>query len=341
MLALAALTMATASSAQTKSKPRPVGGTKLSAPANPDDPDAWFKLGKRRLDAGDKAGALDAYLKSFELRPAFDNAGNGGQHANALGQHDIACRLLAFSLSNLPASMPGKKRKRAQKRLEQMLEDSLKHVGRVRLETRDGAEITVDGKAAGRWPLDPPYLCLWPGKRTVEAKLAGFSPANKTLSVEIGPPVTVALPMKAERTNADGPDKTKEGQSEGPNLGLVIGGAALSVAAIGAGVGLMVAAGGAGSDREELVAQLGNTSACAPGGSVPASCDEIASLSDDEQIFGGVGIGLLVTGGVVAAAALTYALWPRGSSEQEAATAIRIFPHASPSDAGLLLTGSF
>ena len=331
-----------ASSAQTKR--RPASSTKLSAPANPDDPDAWFKLGKRRVDAGDKAGALEAYLKSFELRPAFDSAGNGGQHANALGKHDIACRLLAYSISNLPASMPEKKRKRAKKRLEEMLEDSLEHVGRVKLETREAAEITVDGKPAGRWPLDPPYLCLWPGERTVQAKLVGFLPASKTLKVEIGPPVTVELPLKAspENNKSDngGSDKTKDGASDGPNLGLVIGGAALSVAAIGAGVGLMVMASGAGSDREELVAQLGNTSACAPGGNVPASCDEITSLSDDEQLFGGLGLGLLVTGGVAAAGTLTYALWPRGSSE-ETTSALRLLPIASQNKAGLLLVGSF
>jgi len=307
------------------------------APADASSAEAWYWLGKEQGQEGNSRCAMEAYAHSWELRPSYDSAGNGGMHAAVVGEHALVCKLLSYSLANIPASLDEPKKQVAGERMRKALEESLRHVGRARVETKPGALILVDGQPAGTAPLNPPELCLPPGSRTIEARLEGFQPAKATIEVKIGPPLSLELPLQpAVAEPPQPPTRPKPVPDEGPSIPLVVAGSAVAVAAIGAGAGLLAASAEAASDRDDKLAALGGQGSCTTGNPFVAECDEIRDLAQAAMTFRGAGIAMLITGGVAGAATLGYALWPRETAAETAAVAV--FPAGL---GGLLLRGAW
>jgi hypothetical protein len=125
----------------------------------------------------------------------------------------------------------------------------------------------------------------------------------------------------------------------GPKNAIVVGGAAISLAALGTGVALFAVASGKGTDADQMVSQLESASAplCAKA-STTGACGDLFSLRQDQGTFHNTGIALLVGGSVVAVGTVAYALWPRG---KQATRDAWILPVVGTDGAGVWLRGAF
>ncbi len=123
---------------------------------------------------------------------------------------------------------------------------------------------------------------------------------------------------------------------------VLIGEATVTLAALGVGIGYLIARGNAreraeqAQDDVDLLTQ-GDSSACSEGNTaVRASCDDLESAISDYDRAGLIStVGFVAAGVGAASAALTFALWPAQGSK----TALRISPAAS--GLGLSASGRF
>jgi len=353
LLLLLALT--SPGSAQPGPAPTISGSAQPEPPAEPclvpvdaGDARAWFRVAKEQANAGHGRCAKEAYIRSFRLLPSYDSAGNGGMHAATMGDHALACQLLSYSLAHIPESMDAPKKEAALRKMTESLAESLRHVGRVRVETRAGAAITVDGEPAGLASLEPLELCLQPGSRLIDARLEGFQPERVTVEVKVGPPQSVALPLKpmvAPQPAAPPQPDGEQQPSDGPSPAVGIAGLVAGGAGVFAGIALLLASAGRADTVDELGAELDADPAaphpnpCGAGPVAMPRCDELATASEEKRIFLGTGIAALVVGGVVLTAGTVYLLLP--DSSDEAQQAVRLAPLVDHQHAGVVLSGSF
>jgi hypothetical protein len=199
---------------------------------------------------------------------------------------------------------------------------------RLRLDVPGGL-VAIDGKAIAAEELAN-ELFLKPGKHLIEAKREGYKDAQSTIEAKAGGVQDVALtlePLPAERRS-------------------VVPGAILAgvgVAALATGIGLM-------GDAKGKYASSGNLSdsirsaghSCITGApNFDTRCDELFSTGSAANTNNRAGIGLLVGGGALGAAAVTYFLWPSSSKTADAGASQRLVPVVSTGGAGLIWSGAF
>jgi hypothetical protein len=290
-----------------------------------DDPVALFNRGNELFDAGNYAEAYMFYEKSFRLRPSYDSASNAGSCAHTLGRYADAARLLRYGLDHIPGSLDPEKRAAAEKRLNELFADSASRVAIVNVQlSPQGAELSVDGQQVGVAPLES-AVYLTPGRHSLRAHLSGHRDLEHTLDARAGE--SLMLPMALQTASDDG---------SRPNVAVLIVGSIAGAALVATGIGLLVAASGKASDREELSATLAGTNPCGEGSPYPAECDEVRSLSGTENTFRGLGIAGVAVGGAALVATLLYGVWPR-----EGGDSASIAPFFGPSAAGLVVSGTF
>jgi len=161
---------------------------------------------------------------------------------------------------------------------------------------RDGYELgreTVDVSAGGRYDLTLTLV-----------------PLQQRPATPAGRSATPAAPIVAE-ADASGSDR------EFQIWPIVVGGA-VTAAALGTGIGFVLAANGKEADREQIAEELtrrapGRTpsNVCRPPVN-PEQCNQIRLIADDEQRFRNIATVGFIGAGVAGAATLAYALfWPR------------------------------
>jgi len=340
LLLMLAMTSSGSAQPEPPAEPCPV-------PINTSDAGQWYWLGKEQSKADNRRCAMEAYAKSWELLPSYDNAGNGGMHAALLEEHALACTLLSYSLAHIPESMDEQQKEAVRQKMTQTLRESLRHVGRARVETRAGAKILVDGQPIGTAPLDPPELCLWPGSRIIEARLEGFQTERVTVEVKVGPPQAVALPLQPMVAKAAGPKPKpdEEEPSGGPSMALGIAGLVVGGAGAFTGIALLLASAGRADTVDEIGAKLDadpslpQPNPCGEGPVVVPQCEEIARASDDKATFLNTGITALVLGGAILIGSTVYLLLTQGDDGDE--KAVRLAPLVAHQLAGAVLSGRF
>lgn len=241
--------------------------------------------------AGRFGEAEALFAAAWELDKTYDIAGNLGHVELSNGKPREAAEHLRFCLSSLPPSEPLARQERVKARFD----EARKQVAALRIRVSEpGAEVRVDGRLAGVAPLDLEVFAD-PGERVVSAKLAGFEAAQVTVNaskggshaialemkrVEVAPPLVAsqAPPMSSGRAEGGrvGPTRDQPGPSipalppvaSGPNRGLLVGGSALVLGAVGAGIGFTIASNRAAdevsSTRQALINEQG-PDACVPG----------------------------------------------------------------------------
>ena len=301
-----------------------------------DDPEALFADGRRLYKEGKHQEAYEAYKRAFELRESYDIAGNLGNVEVKLGHFKDAVKHLRFVLDKLPPSMDPQKRKRVRDKTQKRIDEAMQHVAIAEIATEpQGADVSVDGESVGKTPLAEP-LYLDKGKHTITVELDGYHTLKREVDLPAGSDKSFALSLSA-LSGGDSPDGGPDQSAGGPHWIIVGTGLGIGAAAVGVGIALIAVAAGKGSDRDALAASLtttGSASACS-GASPPSQCTELQTLNDDERTFRAAGIGMLVGGGAVLAAAGIYALIPSGSDD----AGWRIAP--GPGHAGLALQTSF
>lgn len=305
--------------------------------------DACFREGKARYGADAYEEAYAAYLEGWKLKPNYEVAGNLGNVELKLQKYDAAYTHLKYSIENLPPSQRGGE---VESRLREKLAEALQHVGGRRFDTDpSGSEVTIDGERVDNGPLDL-WIGIEPGERKLVVSKPGYATVERTLDIRAGSEeATSVVLVPAAEQGPDGPAPTT---AEGPelNLPLVVIGSVVAVGAIGAGIGLHVAAAGKASDRQDITNSLTDPGACSgnPSGELAARCQQISELADQENTFSGAGTGLLIGGAVVGAAIGVYAIVVLTSGPDEgepSATNLTVVPTFGPTENGLTLVGRF
>jgi hypothetical protein len=181
-------------------------------------------------------------------------------------------------------------------------------------------------------------LVLDPGSHTLVAKCEGYEDLSHTIDAKADTAETLRIDMVKAGSGDSATIDSGDSGDDGPNLIVVVAGGVIGLGAIGGGVGLLVAASGKTSDREDLLADLSSQSACSVA-NAPPECAEIQDLGDQENTFSTGGAIMLAGGGVVLAATALYAFWPRGGDEEDAP--VGFTPVLGPSHAGFTLSGTF
>jgi hypothetical protein len=305
-----------------------------------------------------------AFLAAWALNPTFDVAYNLGTTEHELGKHRSAAEHLSFALRNWPLLGSLEKLKPlAQKRFAV----SRGFVGAVGVKVNvANAEVLVDGTAVGKAPLAG-ELFVEPGAHRVEARLEGYEAAGETIRVAKGGAVAVTLAMAAAQPVATGgPAAEEEARPAKPAASAagaasaapaapvrpaepaeqrswvpVIALGAASVVGLGVAVGMTVASNDASDDahaRRKVLLNVGE--GCVnPTDAFVDQCSGLHSASSRADALGNAARVAFVASGALAAAAVTYALWPR--SERAASGHVRAMPNVLMGSMGMTVLGAW
>ncbi|WP_437814801.1 PEGA domain-containing protein [Sorangium sp. So ce1078] len=302
-------------------------------------------------------------LSAWELSPTFDVAYNLGNTKYQLKKHREAAQYLSFALRNWPRLKTVAKLKPT---AEQRLAESRAQVGAVAVTVSiAGAEVLVDGKVVGRAPLEGEVF-VEPGEHRVEARLEGYAPVGQTVKVAKGETAEVGLAMVLAKSEAQTSAGLKtEGGTGAPSAGAgapvvgqppagpveppptpqerswvpVIALGAASVVGLGVGIGTTVASNAASSDVDaqgRAIIDAGGQCKEPPSAFVDR-CSKLYDAGSREETFGNAARVAFAASGVLAVAAVSYALWPR--AEARIAAPVRVLPDVGAHSAGVALLG--
>ncbi|APR75131.1 Dihydrolipoamide acetyltransferase [Minicystis rosea] len=309
----------------------------LATPALADNPpqaptkirdraDELFSEGAKAYVAGRYAEAEQKLEEAWAIKRTHDIAGNLGVVKNKLGKPVDAAQYLAWSLLHFPPT----ESRRARQGYADELEKTRAEVGALRIRVNvAGAEVTVNGKAMGKAPLETEAF-VSPGQASVAAQLEGYVTVQQSVSVVKGDTrdVTLSLVPLAPEKRSIVP-------------GVVLGSVAGVVLATG--IGLFAAYKGKrgdAADLNEAIVKAGGT--CVSGGAhYDARCSQLDSTAKGADTLHSASVGLLIGAGAAAAGTAIYFLLPSSKPARDRAAAVRLVPLASPTSGGMLFSGSF
>ncbi|WP_437734955.1 PEGA domain-containing protein [Sorangium sp. So ce1335] len=341
-------------------QPAAPGTTPASAADAAKRAEALVDKAKSLYLAGKYQEAEEALLVAWELNPTFDVAYNLGNTEYKLQKHREAAQYLSFALRHWPLLKGVAKLK---PNAEKWLAESRAQVGAVAVTVgAAGAEVLVDGKAVGRSPLEGEVF-VEAGEHRVEARLSGYAPASETVQVAKGGAVEVTLAMALAPSEAPvaraGEGASAPGAGAGaPAAGLgtgapvepvqppqerswvpVIALGAASAVGLGVGIGMTVASNNASSDVDmqgRAIIDAGGQCREPPSAFVDR-CSKLYDAGSREETFGNAARIAFAASGVLAVAAVTYALWPR--AEARVVAPVRVLPDVGAHSAGVTLLG--
>ena len=305
------------------------------------DPVALFTLGRELYKQGKLQDSYRAYKKSYRIKRGYDVAANLGNVELKLDKHSDAAVHLVFALQNLPPSLENRKKKVAT--IERLLKKALAHTALYRvIVTPDNATVRVNGTPVDSSPLAE-HIGLTPGNHSLTVERKGFHAITQKIAATKGTRETIRIALVALDKTATKPVSipTKpDTATSKASMPLLIAGFALGGAAVVAGGVMLGLSASKASSREDMLASLGDNSACARP-TPPADCSAIADSADAETTLSTAGTTMLIGGGVIAAATAAYALWPRSTASPKTGMQVQPLPILSPTSGGLLLRVRF
>lgn len=255
-----------------------------------------YDLGLKLYEDGNYEASRIEFERAMSLAPSYRILFNIGQAYKQLNNYVAAVSAFERYLQEGGAEVPEDRRTQVKNDVAELQ----KRIGRIRISTSPGAEITIDGVVVGKAPLSGP-IPVNPGLRRFGAQLSGFLPATKTITVgsSDNPELNLALEPLPKGTIV-------ERRSNPWITPTIVGWSVTGVAAITSGIlgGLSL---GARSDQNDLLARSG------------VSADELTAARDKTQTLSAVTDVVLVTTAVAAGASLffTYKLVTTGKPESE------------------------
>jgi tetratricopeptide (TPR) repeat protein len=322
--------------------------------ADTTDPvEAHFQAGVAAAKQGRFDRAREHYLEAWKLRKSHDVAANLGGAELQLGLYRDAAEHLRYALDHLAAS----KASEAGRRIEQDLETAKQHVGTLLLTVEPpNANVTLNGRLLGIASALPAEIYAEPGTVKLSATLEGHEPKTVSVSLQTADTREVSVALTPERAETPAPASGPASPPLTPlpppepyprtkkrNLVPVFIGAAVTVVALGAGIGFAIDSGSADNQSLDALnaarARFGEDSACAPGrGAGSAECDDLQDLRDRRTRSGNIAnTSFIIAGAATLFTAGAYLLWPK----TERITALRLLPIAGPNESALILTGRF
>jgi serine/threonine-protein kinase len=211
-----------------------------------------------------------------------------------------------------------------------------------------GLQVQRNGIIVGGllWGTDVP---VDPGRFVVSASALFREPWSTTVAVgKQGEVVVVRVPALAKVTDMNQPTTTQRAPSGEADASeersvvpaLALGGVAL--AGVGAGIGFAARSSAQSSETEDLrnIIMTENGS-CSPKGSVHSKCAELESAATGAPLTRGLSIGSFIVGGLAAAGAVVYLLWPTAQAKTAERTSLWLFPGTNGSSGSIIAVGSF
>jgi acyl dehydratase len=328
----------------------------LSADSRGADPgkqaEEHYLRGKMLLKSGDVKGAYLEYKASFELKQSYDIAANLGNLELDQGMPRDAAEHLEYALRTVAVNVPEDR----VKAIRGLLEQARRLVGAATVKVNiDGAEVLVDGRSVGRSPL-PGEIFVDPGKRTIEARLSPYTPAQKSIDIaraaSVPVELTLVLPSATATASAapsgSAPPMTTSGPVKPKSMIPVGVGVATAAAGLGLGIVGLVLSGSKASRVDLLQSTLteadvqGNHSVCASS-NPPAECADLDSALVAKGSFRNLAIAGFATAGVAALATVTWVLLPgpKASAGVKKSSQVRASFGAAPSGGSVTLRGEF
>jgi PEGA domain len=318
-----------------------------------------FSEGNRAFAAGDYHAAFDAYRAAWSLKQTFDIACNLGRTEVELSLSRDAAEHLDYCLRTFSVSSRDEVRD-ANKRFRELFERVRREVGALTLDVRpSGAEITVDGASYGSAPLGRDIF-LTPGQHLVRAQLAGFAAEERSITAEAGgsigvtfiltalPRAGAAAPLAAASVTLHspappGPAPLEPAPARGmePRTIVLISGAAMSLVALGIGVGFSIDADSARDDASRLgaAAHLSGAGTCYSTTTTPA-CVALHDAVDHQNRSRDAADIALATGGLIGAATLgAWLLIP--DITRSTAGSVAASPWVATRGCGIMLSGTY
>lgn len=280
--------------------------------------DRLFEEGVVAQKAGKLAEAEALFLKAWAQKKTWDIAANLGLVQLKQGKLPEGADHVAYARANLPPTESDTTRESLTRALD-AARPSLTEVT-LRCDV-DGAEVRAGGRSIGTTPLARSFFVA-PGAVTIEVTKDGYEPASKALDATKGGVEAVTLsPVR----------KAAPERSKVPAI--VLGGVGVaSLIAGGVVLGVSFAAKG---DIEKKSNDIRSGKIGCP---ADPRCADLEAQAKSGDVMNRTGVGLLVGGVVLGAAAGAFALWPSAPSKQGA---LRVMPTASSDVAGVLVSGSF
>src|SRR5512145_234219 len=331
-------------------------GIETGTPSVEDDSE-WIQAGIAAYKKRDYAAARDSLIRAWEHSHLGTVAGILAESEMKLQRYADAAEHWTEYLRLLPEES-----KTERDEAIRQIAICREHVGLVIVDVNSTrAVIIVDGAEvlSQRQALHQLWLPL--GKHVIQARANGQVSPAKTITLESGNDqrvdlaVPVAPPPTTVQARVVGPLATKafaiEPRSEtssGPSMRTIvlITESALTVAALGIGIGAWFSYRSADRDATELLTQVdsGNKdptyaqAPCEPSNpSRPGACDGLAErVRDRADAAEIVNVAMPVAGILAASTVGTFFLWPRSEQTPSGAQeTLTVTPHFSPTTRGL------
>ncbi len=311
--------------------------------------DEYFRQGKAFVKEDRWEEARRAYLAGYKIKRGYDIAGNLGNVELELGLARDAAEHLAYCIKSFPATGTASQLAYVKGRFE----EARQKVSALSIQVNvDGAEVFVDGRSIGRSPFaDDVYV--EPGARTLEVKLAGFTPFKRSIQAGKGSWQSVALVLRADvsaravaappaHSPPAAPPVAPVAAPEKSRAPFYVAGLA-GLSGIGAGVAGLLLSQASAARAETQFNQLkasGGAGACLDAVN-EVRCDALDQAYRDKGTFRIVSIAGFGTAGAAAGVILTYALLSGGNPRNAGSSALKVDFAAGPAWTGALLKGSF
>jgi hypothetical protein len=351
-VAVAAFALAGAGASEAEAQPIQSSPASSSS-ALDDKARELFRDGVKAAEKSQWTKAHASFLAAWSLKQHYQILGNLGTSEAMLGKWRDAAEHLSRYLREAP-----KEKVEERKSAEDLLAQARRKVGAITVRVEPaGAEVFVDGKAAGKAPLEG-EMFVEPGAHILEAKLEGYEVAKKDVSAGAGSAQAVEMRLASAGAKGSGqrgdegagkPKGTAQGETsktagdeapQGPNKALIIAGAATGAALIGTGIVLAVISSGKADEANEKAASLRQTTGrddiCLNGQG--AGCEELRGLVSAQESFANGAFWTILLGGAAGAGTAIYALVGR---KAEAKSALQFSPIATQTAGGLLVRGTW
>lgn len=298
------------------------------------DAQARFEEGMKRVRSGDFEGGRLAFIQAYAVLKNPDILWNLAL-SELKSSHPLEA-LEHFKVYAVDPKVADAERESAKK----YIADASSKTGHIAVDAPSGAEIVVDGKKWNAFaPLKEP-LDVSPGKHSVEARLGGkgsslevFAAAGQESSAKFRSEDMTMSVASSTAPPGQGPDVVtppKEEQHSSSAKWITVG--ALGAGALiagGVGIGFLAGAGSQQTKADNAKAAL------PPGGSPCAGvttgpCQDLTTANAAHSSDQGAAIGLLIGGGVLAAAAIgALVFWPKSTPARSAWVAPSAGPHGA------------
>jgi tetratricopeptide (TPR) repeat protein len=294
-----------------------------------------FKAGVSLLKAEEYASAAMSFEASLEAFPTKNALFNLANCYKALKRYDEALQALA----RLRRDFAGKLGAELETEAVALEQEIRNLVGSLEIAVdRPGAAVLLDGREVGRAPLSRPLL-LAPGNYEVTARLDGFAFAAETVRLLSGDEKHVRLAGREREAVPASPQDPSEPSTRStqstrstaqpppaakpsPLFWAAAGGAVATGVLSGVFFGLRGRAAGAFEDARDDWDALTPAQQSSSAGDGPWS--EMESAGEDYDKWNGAGIGMAVTAGAFAAAAVVILIVdPKKGDEAPAADTAR------------------